>query len=261
MKMVIVAAISGLWTALGPSGGGCGAGAGSDTASGPSSSSSTPEAPIATGALPLVDCGALGMHVFCEDFSGALPGHFATENISAGALTIDPSHVLVATTDHVTTSTRALARLHKDISATGTRFAIGFMEWVDATCVGNADLVQTGSITMNGGKYFLTVGHGQNGDSLVETSLVGGFWVQSHVLRTPLPRGAWAHLVLDADLTNGTASLTLEGTKIMDAEPLEYAPKGAQTPAVEIGTLTDNITFNPSACKVQLDDVTFDVQP
>jgi len=261
MKIVALLMLS-LSTAMDP---GCGAAVGSNTAKGPGQGGAGGGGD-AGGTVGATDCGALGSHTFCEDFASALPGRFDAESTSAGTLglgagqTNDPSSALTASLLHVTTSTRTFARLHKDFVIRGSHFVLAFAERVDPGCVGQADLVQTGTLSANGNKYFLAVGHGSDGDSIVETSLDAGVYVQSHKVTGHIPRGAWTRVVLDADLTKRTVDLSVDGSPIVQGEPLKYAPPDAsQLPSVDVGVLTDNITFNPSACTAEIDDVTFDV--
>ena len=266
MKLGVLVLFSSMWSALDP---GCGAGLGSNVVNGADAGGGAGGEPaLDAGDLPQVACGARGAHFFCDDFSGALPGRFDREDVSAGTLALDgalavtPPQSLVASTLRIDNGTRTFARLHKDLAVQGTRFALGFAEWIDPNCVNAADLVQTGGMTFQASKYFLTVGHGPDNDSLVETSLANGVYVQSHTLRTKLPRGRWAKLVLDVDFARGTMSLVADGATVMADEPLKYLlAGGGASPAAEIGTLTDNITFHPSACKAQFDDVVVDVQP
>ena len=69
-------------------------------------------------------------------------------------------------------------------------------------------------------------------------------------------------VVLDVDLGKRTVDLTIDGAKVVAGEPLKYAPASPQqVPSVELGVLTDNLTWKPSACTARTDDVTFDVQP
>jgi hypothetical protein len=216
-----------------------------------------------------MECGPLGRHLFCDDFtSSTLPGRFETANTASGTLTLDPTtsastpQSLLAKTLLGGGPSRTLARLRKTTTAKGSRFTFGFAESIDPSCVGATDLVQTGGLVF-GATYFLSVGHGPDHDSLVETSLTGGIYVQSHALRTPLPRGKWARVTLDVDFTTGTVGLGVDGVSVMAGEPLKYMPANAQqqVAALEIGTLTDNVWNKPSACTTRFDDVTFDALP
>ena len=90
---------------------------------------------------------------------------------------------------------------------------------------------------------------------------MNGLYVQAHVTRQPIPRGQWARLVLDVDFARGSVNLSANGALVIDREPLAYPQAAPQVPSIQVGTLTDNITFTPSACTVRVDDVTFDVQP
>jgi hypothetical protein len=92
--------------------------------------------------------------------------------------------------------------------------------------------------------------------------LAGGIYSQAHELKTSMPRGTWTRITLDVDLTKGTIGLSVGGSRVIDGEPLHYPPAGrASAPRIDVGTLTDNLTGKPSACKVHIDDVTFDVEP
>jgi len=242
---------------------GCGAAVGANNANGPGDGGGGTDTSAGVGAA---DCGKLGTHTFCEDFAGALPGRFDAESTSGGALALgagqakDASSALDASLLHVSTSTRTFARLHKDFVIRGSHFVLAFAERVDPSCVGSADLVQTGTLSANGNRYFLAVAHGNDSDSIVETSLESGVYTQAHKLAARIPRGAWTRVVLDADLSRQTVDLSVDGAIVVQGEPLKYAPTAAsQVPAIDVGVLTDNITWNPSACTVELDDVTFDV--
>lgn len=259
---------------------GCGAGLGSDNAKGPSDTAEdggtgVDASPIDSsfggvdgGALPTVDCGALGRHFFCEDFdTGALPFHFDSESVIYGTLGVDTSlstsasQSLLASIDHVTTAERTTAQLDKTFGVSGTRFRLAFAEWLDPACAGPFDGVQTGVIALHSSAYFLAIGHGDTSDSVIETSFLGGAFVQVHTLSSQLPRGRWTHLVLDADVSRGTMSLSVDGAMRMEDEPFRYPLTGPQETSIGVGVLTDNITFKPSACKANFDDVVFDVQP
>lgn len=260
MKLTIGALLTSIWASMDP-----GCGLGSNVASNGGTNGSNP---IDTGSIPLVSCGSLGMHVFCDDFEdGTLPGRFDSQTTSAGTLALDSklalsgSHALLATTDHLTTGTRTLARLHKDLHSSGTRFVLSFSEYVDPNCIGPSDRVDSGAIVTNDNRYFLAVGHGGGADQIVETSLENGVYVQSHVLKSRIPTGRWVKIVLDADLVKKKVTLSIDGASAAQDEPLMYAPANShQTPGVEAGTLTDNLA-GPSACSVRTDDVVFDMSP
>lgn len=64
---------------------------------------------------------------------------------------------------------------------------------------------------------------------------------------------------MDLDLDSGTVSVDVDGSTVMDREPLKYAPKAPQKPTVAAGLLVDNI-LGPEPAKASIDDVAFDVQ-
>ncbi len=265
MKSLLLVMATSIWAATNPNG--CGAAIGADQGKVPNGQADAGPG-IDGGLLPQTNCGALGYHYFCDDFSEpSLPARFDNMNTSAGTLSLDtsqaasPPQSLLANTLHITTGTRTFAQLAKSFPVSGTRFQLAFSEYVDPTCVGPADGVQTGVIGMNSNTYWLAVDHGQNNDSVAETSISGGVYIQGHVLASPIPRSSWARVVLDADMATGTVDLTVNGTVVMENEPLRYSPGSPQTPSISVGVLTDNITFNPAACDMRIDDVTFDVQP
>jgi hypothetical protein len=254
-------AISGMAMAIDP---GCGAGIGSNTANG--SDGAAVDMGVDAGGLPQMNCGSLGSHYFCDTFSEAtLPGVWDDETVSAGALSLDgtrfdsPSQSLLATTTSLTTGTRTYARVEKHLTASVSHFVFGFSEWVDPSCVANGVTVQSGNLALGSNQYFLAIGHAAGGDSILETSLVGGAYLQAHDLPAPLPRGTWTRLVLDVDLVAAKMNLSVNGNIVVQGEPLKYPPGSPQIPTVAPGTLTDG-TFNEPACQMWIDDVTFDAQ-
>jgi hypothetical protein len=120
------------------------------------------------------------------------------------------------------------------------------------------DAVETGVVGLQSNTYWVSIRHG-NPDAILETTLTGGFYTQSHELPRSLPRGKWSRVSLDVDLSRNMVALSVDGEVIVENEPLHYPPSAPQAPNIAIGTLTDNLTWSPSACQVRIDDVTFDI--
>jgi hypothetical protein len=264
MRSAIVMLASGLWSAMDP---GCGLAVGENAARNVGDGGAS-EA-FDSGSLPQVDCGPLGTHYFCDDFSEpVLPALFDPDSdLNAGALALDPAlflsapQSLRASTEALTNATQTRAWLRKGFTASGRRFLLGFAEWVDPACIGANDLVQTGAIALDGRSWFLGVAHGTGNDSVLEVQLGSFTSIHAHTLPSSLPRGQWVHVVLDADLANGTMALTVDGAVLMQGEPFTTPPASPQVPAIQVGAQVDNITFHPDACTVHVDDVTFDLMP
>lgn len=261
-------ALSSFLSALDPQG--CGAGAGANTANGPGGTGTTADGGSegtggTNGTITTMSCGALGAHFFCDDFGGAaLPGAFDDQASSAGTLALDDAQVvsapraLLAKTLHVTTGTRTFARLEKKFAQRGSRFTLSYAQWVDPTCVGPNDGVETGMLGLHGNTYWLGIRYG-NPDAIVESTLAGGLYVQGHQLRTQMKRGEWVHVSLDVDLGRKVMDLSVEGAVVVEDEPLRYPPDAIEAPNIAVGTLTDNLAFDPSACEARIDDVTLDL--
>ena len=59
--------------------------------------------------------------------------------------------------------------MREDPTTNGSRFALAWSEYVDASCIGANDGEQTGAMAFRNDTYFLAVGHGTNNDSIIET--------------------------------------------------------------------------------------------
>ena len=266
MKACLMLGLSSLLSSLEP---GCGAAFGTSPANGAGGDAAPPVLAVTdVGATHATSCGALGVHYFCESFDGAeLPGAFGGSSTSAGTTTLDTGKYrsapgsLLATTLHATTTTRTYAWLERSFAESASHFTLAFAEWVDPGCVGGLDGVDTGVLTLHAGTYFVSVRHGNASDAILETSLSGGIFVQAHQLRAPIPRGKWAHLTLDVDVAKSTFALLVDGETVVENEPMKYPLNGGpEVPKISLGTLTDDIA-GPSACSVNIDDVTLDVAP
>jgi hypothetical protein len=264
---------------------GCGAGAGANVANGPdstsssssssgasgaSSSSSGDPAGSGTGTAPGASggCASLGAHDFCEDFdrvgTSVLAG-FDLQSSVDGTLALEgtraasaPNALLAVTT--ATNRLRTLARLEKKFTEDATQFQLSYQEWIDPSCVGPYDGVETGTLILQSNTYYIGIRHG-NPDAVLETSVKNGLYTQAHQLKSSAPRGRWSRLTLDVDLNKNTMALSIDGNRVMENEPLKYPPSAEaaqRVPGIAVGTLTDNGTWKPSACQVRIDDVTFD---
>lgn len=260
MKSASLVLMLGSWfAALDPNNSGCGAAAGTNEANGASAPDATaPAAAIDTSGVDLVDCGALGKHAFCDDFSGAMPGKFATQDVSTGIVAFE-NGALFASTQKPPSGTRTFAYLKKPLAIDGARYALSWTETVDDSSYLGKNGTNTNGLTLGDNKYFITLGHGSNGDTITETSLEGGLYIQVHQVQTTIPHGRAVKIKMDLDLTNATVSLDVDGATVMDREPLKYAPKAPQRPTISAGVLVDNI-LGPEPAKATIDDVVFDVQ-
>jgi hypothetical protein len=262
MKLAALMLLSSLFSALDPNG--CGGAIGSNTASSTDGGTSGTNDRADSGALATKSCGALGNHFFCDDFSdGALPGAWDLQSTSAGSLAFDSDvavsapRSLLSLTTGPQGATRTYARLEKSFKESARRMTLSYSEWLDPACVGPNDGVEGAGVGID--LYFLGIRHG-NPDHIVETSLVNGVYVQGHNLKTSMPRGTWTRITFDVDLVERTMDLTVDGTKIVENEPLKYASGNARPPKIWVGALTDNITGKPAACKLRIDDVAFDIE-
>jgi hypothetical protein len=264
MKIASILVLSSALASLDP---GCGAEVGGNVAKTPDGGTLDSGSSLDAGSLATQDCGALGKHVFCDDFSSPFPSRFETQIAANGSLSLDATRFvsgptsLLATTQAVTTATRTQARVRKGFTTAGTKFALASSEWIEPSCFGGLDGVGSQVLLTNDDKYSLMVGHTANAASVVETSLADGLRVQVHDLKGPIPNGKWTRVLLEVDFAAQTMDLTVDGTKVMQGEPLVHAPTGPQIPAIAVGTMTDNISSKPSACTVHVDDVTFDFVP
>jgi hypothetical protein len=264
MKLGILL-VGGFLSAMDP---GCGAGVGANVANGPGSADGGGGGSgSGSGTGTAMSCGLLGSHTFCEDFGGgALLGAFDDQTASSGTLSLDSNaasapHALLAVTTKATNTTRTYARLEKKIADAATRFTLSYSEYLDPSCVGPMDGVETGVVGLKGNTYWVAVRHG-NPDTLLETTLTGGLYTQSHELRSSMPRGKWTKVTLSVDITKNVMALTVDGNVIVEDEPMHYPPGGgAQASQIAVGTLTDNLSFSPSACQVRIDDVAYDAMP
>ena len=267
MKFAALMLASSLFSALDPNG--CGGAVGSNTANGPTTSSdggtdSGTDDRADSGALATQNCGPLGNHFFCDTFdTGSLPSTFDSQSTANGALAFDESdsksapRSLLSTVNAVQGTTRTYARLEKTFKPSVSRFTLAYSEYLDPSCVGPSDGVETAGAGSS--DWFIGVRHGSP-DHLVETSISGGLYIQGHNLKTGMPRGAWTRIQLDVDFVERTMDLTVDGNKIVENEPLKYAPGAARAPKIWVGVLTDNLTGKPAACRLKVDDVVFDVE-
>lgn len=259
MKSAFVIVLGSWFAALDPNNNGCGAAAGTNEANGASApDASAPAAAIDTSGVTLVDCGALGKHAFCDDFAGAMPSKFDTQDVSTGLVAVE-SGALVASTQKPPSGTRTIAYLKKPLAIDGERFSLSWTETLDDASYLGKNGVNTNGLTLGDNKFFITLGHGSDGDTITETSLVGGLYIQVHQVQTTIPHGRPVKIKMDVDLAAGTVSLDVDGAPVMDREPLKYAPKAPQKPTISAGVLVDNI-LGPEPAKATIDDVTFDVQ-
>ncbi len=267
MKIAALMLASSLFAALDPNG--CGGAVGSNTANAPATSSdggtsSGTDDTANSGALATQSCGALGNHFFCDDFdTGSLPGTFDSQATANGALAFEEGDArsaprsLLSTVNAVQGTTRTYARLEKTFKQSVSRFTLAYSEYLDPSCVGPSDGVETAAAGTS--DFFIGIRHGSP-DHIVETSISGGVYIQGHNLKTGMPRGAWTRIQLDVDLVERTMDLTVDGNKVVDDEPLKYAPGASRAPKLWVGLLTDNLTGKPAACRLKIDDVTFDVE-
>ncbi len=118
------------------------------------------------------------------------------------------------------------------------------------------------SNTQTSTKHILVIGHRNDGDAIVETSLENGLYVHAHELQTKLPHGRPVHLELRVDYAAKTISVIADGITVVANEPLNHPPSSSTTfaPRIIAGQLSDNLA-HPSACAVKTDDVTLDVAP
>lgn len=247
MKALLVATGSLVLSSLDP---GCSTTAGSNVANGPDGSSY-----VAVGDT---SC-SVSTHAFCDAFdSGKSPSLFEAEDIYAGHLAFEGG-ALVASTDRVTTGTRAQARLRKSFTATGSRFTLAYTERVDSACIAEGDSVETGVIALRNNSYWIALRHGRDRDSISEVGIASSSIAQAHVLPAQLPRNKPSRVVLNVDLAKKTIDLTVDGRKLVEAEPLREAPASPQGPQIEVGVLADNLVAPPSPCSVSIDDVAFDM--
>jgi hypothetical protein len=249
MKALLVAMGSAVLSSIDP---GCSATAGSNVANAPDGGSV-----VSVGDT---SCRA-ATHTFCDGFAGgSVPSLFDGDDLLAGHVTVDATGALLATTDRVTQGTRTEARLKKTFTATGSRFTLAYSEKVDSACIGDGDSVETGVIGLRDDSYWIAVRHGRDGDSISEAGLASSSIAQAHVLQQPIPRDAITRIVLDVDLTKKTVDLTVDGRKLVEAEPLKEPPQAPQAPLIEVGLLNDNLVAPPSPCSVTIDDVAFDLE-
>jgi hypothetical protein len=260
MKSASLIMILGSWfAALDPNNNGCGAAAGTNEGNGATAVDAGDAAsPIDTTGAALVDCGALGKHAFCEDFSGAMPGKFETQDVSTGIVAFE-NGALVASTQKPPSGTRTVAYLKKPIPIDGERFSLSWVETVDDVSYLGKNGTNTNGITLGDNAYYLALGHGSDGDTITETSLAGGLYIQVHQIQSPIPHGRPVKVALDLDLDAATISVAVDGATVMDREPLKYAPKAPQRATLSAGVLVDNL-LGPEPAKVTIDDVTLDVQ-
>ena len=259
MKSAFALVLGSLFAALDPNNNGCGAAAGANEGNG----ATAPDAgeagvPIDTAGAALVDCGALGKHAFCDDFSGAMPGKFETQDVQSGIVTFE-NGALVASTAKPASGTRTIAYLKKPVPTDGERFSLSWVETVDDISYLGKNGTNTGGLTLGDNKFYIALGHGSDNDTITETSLAGGLYIQVHKLQTPIPHGRPVKITMDVDLDGATVSLSVDGSTVMDREPLKYAPKAPQKATVSAGILVDNI-LGPEPAKATIDDVVFDVQ-
>lgn len=260
MKSASLIMILGSWfAALDPNNNGCGAAAGTNEGNGASApDAGEASAPIDGAGSALVDCGALGKHAFCDDFSGAMPGKFETQDVSTGLVSFE-NGALVASTQKPASGTRTIAYLKKPVPIDGERFSLSWVETVDDASYLGKNGTNTSGITLGDNKYYLALGHGSDGDTITETSLVSGLYIQVHRIQTAIPHGRPVKVSMDLDLDAATISVSVDGATVMDREPLTYAPKAPQRATLSAGILVDNI-LGPEPAKATIDDVTFDVQ-
>lgn len=260
MKSASIILMLGSWfAALDPNNNGCGAAAGANQANGAEApEAGAPATPIDTSGTANVDCGALGKHAFCDDFSGSMPGRFETQEVQTGLVALE-NGALVASVQKPASGTRTIAQLKKPVDIEGERFRLSFTENIQADCFVGKNTVQSNAILVNGGKYAIAILHGENGDSVLEGNFDNGIYLQAHQLRTPIPHDRTTKITFDLDLDAKTISLEVDGSVVMDREPLKYSVPAPQKATVVAGILIDNL-LGPTPCKTTIDDVALDVQ-
>jgi hypothetical protein len=260
MKSASLVLILGSWfAALDPNNDGCGAAAGTNEGNGATApDASARPSPIDTAGVALQDCGALGKHAFCDDFSGSMPGKFATQEVQSGIVAFE-NGTLTASTQKPPSGTRTIAWLRKPVDVDGERFSLSWTENVDDASYLGKNGVNTSGIILGDNQFSVMLGHGSSGDTITETSLAGGLYIQVHQLQTVIPHGRPVKIAMDLDLDAATISLEVDGATVMDREPLKYAPRAPMKPTVAAGLLIDNI-LGPEPAKATIDDVTLDVQ-
>ena len=132
MKSASLVLLLGSWfAALDPNNNGCGAAAGTNEGNGATApDAGEAGAAIDTTGVPLVDCGSLGKHAFCDDFSGSMPGKFETQQVQSGVVAFE-NGALVASTAKPPSGTRTIAWLRKPLATEGERFTLAWTETLD----------------------------------------------------------------------------------------------------------------------------------
>jgi hypothetical protein len=255
MKIAALLMLSGLVSASDP---GCGAGLGSNTANGPDGGTPRTEDGGAATNVTKKDCGALGSHLFCDDFEGkAPPSEFDMTTQSSGTLAITDNELVASTT--AANALRTFARLEKRFNVNGDKFELAYTQTVDPGCIGPSDGVETGVIGVHSGLHYVALRHGSP-DHILEVSLANGFYAQAHNLPKSMPRGGAVKIVLSVDYATNMIALSVDGEAVVANEPLKYPPASIDQSMIAVGTLTDNGTGKPAACTVKIDDVTLDVE-
>lgn len=209
-------------------------------------------ADAADAPAPLPEAGACP-GVFCDDFEdGALADDWDVLNVSPGASAELESGAFVARTPEVAATETAFSHLRTTHAGTPSRVRVSFDARLPVTsldqgvlAIATVDVAQNHFFTL-----FLRDGDPDApGPSLEETTPAG---TTRHVLSSPPPENTWTRIVIDIDLGAGSATVSWDATKALDAAPVEKTPAAA-APTIRVGAL---YVYGPTAAfEGRFDDV------
>jgi hypothetical protein len=244
--------------------GGHGGDAGGDTSSGDVVTNDGP------GDAEEAGCG----HLFCDDFTEPLPFNFGRVVVDHGAVSRDmttfhspPASLLAATGAISNAGDKAEAFVQHGFTDNGLRFQLQVSYEVSSACFagGNLDGVSLLGLVFLADRYGLALFALTGGTVLIEVAYDADGGVSNiaqHPLTTAVPLDSWQTVSLDARLGVPKAvDMTIDGTPALTAEHMSLAPATPMHPTLIVGPSVTNNQSLSQGCKVNVDDVFFDISP
>jgi hypothetical protein len=227
-------------------------------------------------------CANAGVHSFCEDFdtTAGVPGKFtpltsSSVTVGNGSKIVADTSVFVSSPNSALTQTPALLRpsgdqatalLKATIAASSTTTPATRLKWsaelqVGTGCVANADGALVALMTTGGYGLALSVLPAQT--ELVELNFASdGGVADSTVHGFPaVPTDPeWLAVGIELDLRVKTATVTVDGTAVLDTVMLTLSPPSSATSAsLFLGAQVSDVKAVSPGCRVHVDNVLFDV--
>jgi hypothetical protein len=227
-------------------------------------------------------CANAGAHSFCEDFDtdAGVPGKFTPLTSSSVAvgngskIVTDPS-TFVSSPNSALAQTPALLRPSGDqatallgatIAAASTTSPATRLKWsaelqIASGCVANTDGALVALVTT--GAYGLALSVLPAQTELVELNFTNDGGVANstvHGFPAVLTEPHWLAVGIELDLRVKTATVTVDGTAVLDTAMLTLSPPSSATSAsLLLGAQVSDVKAISPGCRVHVDNVLFDV--